>query len=111
MHFSQKARKEASRLGELMENPEAHRRRHAARYETLRPGCIQQNLNSLEFAALLASQEQAIERYMREDRERFSFEFSNIISAQLMNQAFELLSVTREEVVRHLDTEREERKD
>jgi hypothetical protein len=47
---------------------------------------------------------------MQADRERLAIEVSNFIPDEVMNQAFELLGVTREQVARQLDTEQEERK-
>jgi len=47
---------------------------------------------------------------MQADRERLAIEGSNSIPDEVMNQAFELLGVTREQVVEQLDTEQEERK-
>jgi hypothetical protein len=54
--------------------------------------------------------EERIELSMQADRERLAIEFSNFIPDEVMNQAFELLGVTREQVVEQLDTEQEERK-
>jgi hypothetical protein len=42
---------------------------------------------------------------MQEDRDRFAFELSNVIPDEVMDQAFDLLGVTREEVVKQLGTE------
>ena len=58
----------------------------------------------------MTSRKQAIERSMQADRERFEIELSNIIPDEVMNRAFELLSVTREEVVRQLDAKEQEGK-
>jgi len=63
-----------------------------------------------QFAQLMTSRKQAIERSMQADRERFEIELSNIIPDEVMNRAFELLSVTREEVVRQLDAKEQEGK-
>ena len=50
-----------------------------------------------------------IERSMQADREKFAFEFSNVVPEEVMNQAFELLGVTRKQV-EGLNTDEEERK-
>jgi len=58
----------------------------------------------------MKSQEERIELSMQEDRERLAIESSNFIPNEVMNQAFELLGVPREQVVEQLDSEQEERK-
>jgi myosin heavy subunit len=106
MYSSQQAFNEALRLRELVKNPEAHREHHAARYRNLpRDRGVEPRLNPAEFAHLMANEEKAIERSMQEDQRRMAIEFSKSIPDEVMNQAFELLSVTREQVVKHLDTE------
>jgi hypothetical protein len=110
MDFHEQAVKRAQKLAELVRNPEAHREHHAARYRNLPQGPIEPKLNSAQFAQILTSQEQAIERSMQSDRERLGIEVSNFIPDEVMNQAFELLGVTREQVVEHLDTEQQDRK-
>jgi hypothetical protein len=55
-------------------------------------------------------QEEMLERSIQADREKLAFEFSNIVPEEVMNQAFKLFSVTREQVVKQLETERQEGK-
>jgi hypothetical protein len=109
MRFSEQGFKEAQRLAELVKNAEAHRKRYADHYRNLPQGAIELKLNPVHFAYLMATQEQAIERSMQADRERLAIEISNNIPDEVMNQAFELLGVTREQV-EQLDAEEEERK-
>ncbi len=110
MRFSEQAFKEAQRLAELVKNVEAHRERYAAYYRNLPQGPIEQKLTSGQFAQLMKIQEEKIELSMQADRERLAIEFSNFIPDEAMNQAFELLGVTREQIAKQLDTEQEERK-
>ena len=110
MRFSEQAHKDAMRLGELVKNPEAHRERYAAHHRNLRQGPIEQKCSSEQFAQIKRSQEERIELSMQADRERLAIELSNIIPDDVMNQAFELLGVIREQVVQQLDTEQEKRK-
>ncbi len=110
MRFSEQAFKKAQRLRELVNNPEAHRERYAAYNRNLRPGPVEQKLNSEQFAQLLRSEAEGIERSMQADRDSLAIEISNFVPAEVMNQAFELLSVSSKQVVQQLDTEQEERK-
>jgi len=110
MRFSEQAVKEAQGLKELVKNPQAHRERYAAYYRNLPQGPVEQKLPSEQFAQLMRSQEERIELSMEADRERLTIEISNFIPDEVMNQAFELLGVTREQVVEQFDTEQEERK-
>jgi len=110
MRFSEQAFKKAQRLRELVNNPEAHRERYAAYYRNLPPGPVEQKLNSEQFAQLLRSEAEGIERSMQADRDSLAIEISNFVPAEVMNQAFELLSVSSKQVVQQLDTEQEERK-
>jgi len=110
MRFSKEAFKETQRLAELVKNPGAHREHYAAYYRNLPQGCGEQKLTSGQFAQLMRSQEERIELSMQADRETLAIEISNIIPDEVMNQAFELLGVTREQVVEQLDTEQEDRK-
>jgi parvulin-like peptidyl-prolyl isomerase len=73
-------------------------------------GPVEQKLSSEQFAQLMRSQEERIELSMQADRERLTIEGSNFIPDEVMDQAFELLGVTREQVVQQFDTEEEERK-
>jgi hypothetical protein len=108
MRFSEQASKETHRLAELVKNAEAHREHYAAYYRNLPQGPVEQKLTSERFAQLMRSQKERIELSMQADRERLAI--SNFIPDEVMNQAFELLGVTREQVVEQLDTEPEERK-
>lgn len=112
MRSSKQARKEAQRLGELVKDPQAHRERYAAFLRNLPQGPVEQKLNSAQFAHLMKTQEQQIERFMQADRDRLAIERSNVIPDEVMDQAFELLSITRQEVERQLerDAEQQERK-
>ena len=110
MRFSEQAFMKAQRLAELVRNTEAHRQRYAAYYRNLLQGPVEQKLTPEQSAQLMRSQEERIESSMQADRERLAIENSNSIPEEKMNQAFELLGVTREQVVKHLDTEQEERK-
>ena len=110
MHFSKQARKEAQRLGELVKDPQAHRERYAAFYRNLSQGPVERKLNSEQFAHLMETEKQQIERSMQADRDRLAIELSNVIPDEVMAQAFELLSITRQEVERQLDAEQQERK-
>ena len=110
MGLSEHASKEARRLTELVTDPEAHRERYAAYYWNLRQGPVEQKLNSEQFAQLMSIEKERTELSMRADWEKLAFETSSIIPEEVMNQAFELLGVTREQVVKQLDTEQEERK-
>ena len=110
MRFNKQAVKEAQRLAELVKNDEAHRERYAAYYRNLPQGSVEQKLTSEQFAQLMRSQKERIELSMQADWERLAIETSNFIPDEVMNQAFELLGVTREQVVEQLDTEQEERK-
>ena len=93
-----------------MKNVEAHRERYAAYYRNLRPGPVEQKLTPEQFAQRMRSQKESIELSMQADRDRLAIEISKFIPDEVMNQAFELLGVTREQVVKQLDTEQEERK-
>jgi hypothetical protein len=109
MHFSEQASKKAQRLAELVMNPEAQRTHSADWYwKSIQGPLGPPKLNPEQFATC---QEQAIERSMQADKKKFEFELSNVIPDEEMNQVFELLSVTREEVERQLDNEQQERKD
>lgn len=110
MHFSKQARKKAEQLRELVKNPQAHREHYAAFLRNLPQGCVEQKLNSAQFAYLVKTQEQQIERTMQADRDRVAIELSNVIPDEVMDQVFELLSITRQEVERQLDAEQQERK-
>jgi hypothetical protein len=111
IHFSEQARKEANRLAELVENPEAHRELHAAWRRNLPRGPFEPpKLNPEQVAFLMQNEKEAIERSMQEDRDRFALECLNVIPEEVINQAFQLLGVSREEVVRQLDTEEQQRK-
>ena len=110
MSFSEQAFKQCRRLAELVKNAEAHREHYSTYYWNLRQGAVEQKCTSEQFAQIMRNQEEEIERFMQADRERLAIENSNIIPDEAMNQAFELLGVTREQVVTQLDTEREERK-
>ena len=110
MHISKQARKKALQLRELVKNPQAHRERYAAFLRNLPQGPVEQKLNDAQFAHLMKTQEQQIERSMQEDRDRFASELSKVIPDEVMDQAFELLSITRQEVERQLDAEQQERK-
>jgi hypothetical protein len=55
--------------------------------------------------------EQAIEGSIQEDRKKLKLELSNIIPSDVMNQAIELLDVSRGEVEKQLDTLQQGRKD
>jgi hypothetical protein len=99
MRFSEQAFKEAQRLAELVRNAEAHREHYAAYYRNLPQGPVEQKLTSEQFAQLMRSQEERIELSMQADRERLAIEISSSIPDEVMNQAFELLGVTREQVV------------
>jgi hypothetical protein len=110
MRFSEQAFKEAQRLAELVENAEAHRQHYAAYFRNLPQGSVEQKRTAEQFAELWRSLEERIERCMQADRERLPIEISNLIPDEVMNQAFDLLGVTREQVVRQLDTEKEEYK-
>lgn len=110
MRFSEQAFKEARRLAELVKNVEAHREHYAAHYRYLPQGPVEQKLTSGQFAQLMRSQEERIELSMQADRERLAIEISNFIPDEVMNQTFELLGVTREQVAKQLDTEQEEPK-
>jgi hypothetical protein len=109
MRFSEQAIKKAQRLAELVKNPEAHRERYAAYYRNLPQGPVEQKLTSEQFAQLMRSEEERVDLSMQADRDRLAIEISNFIPDEVMNQAFELLGVTREQVVEQLDTEQEER--
>lgn len=100
MRFNEQAFKEAQRLAELVKNAEAHREHYAAYYRNLPQGPVQQKLASGQFAQLMRSQEERIELSMQADREKLAAEISNFIPDEVMNQAFELLGVTREQVAR-----------
>jgi hypothetical protein len=110
MHFSKQAFKEARRLAELVKDPEDHRAHYSSRYWDLRQDPGGHGLAPEQFAHLMTSRKQAIERSMQADRERLAIELSNVIPDEVMNRAFELLSVTREEVVRQLDAKQQEGK-
>lgn len=110
MRFSEQALKKAHQLAGLVDNPEAHRKPYADMYWKAASGPIERKLTSQQFAQVNRIQEEKIEQSMQADRERLAFEFSNIVPEEVMNQAFELLSVTREQVVKQLDAEQEERK-
>lgn len=114
MHFSKQAREKAEQLRELVKDPEAHRERHAAFYRNLPQGPVERKLNSEQFAHLMETEKQQIERDMQADRDRVAIELSNVIPDEVMAQAFELLSITRQEVERQLerqlDAEQQERK-
>ena len=98
MHWSHAALMEAKQLRELVKDPETHRERYAAWNRNIHPGVIEVKLNHLQFADLQAREKQAIEDSMRADVERFQIALSNIIPDDVMNQVFELLSVTRQQV-------------
>jgi hypothetical protein len=110
MRFSEQASKETHRLAELVKNAKAHREHYAAYYRNLPQGPVEQKLTSEQFAQLMRSQEERIEPSVQADRERLAIEISNFIPDEVMNQAYELLGVTREQVVEQLGTEQEERK-
>ena len=110
MHFSDQPFKEAQRLGKLVKDPEAHRAHYSSRFWDSGQDPGGHGLAPEQFTHLMTSRKQAIERSMQADRERFAIELSNVIPDEVMNRAFELLSVTREEVVRQLDAKQQERK-
>jgi hypothetical protein len=109
MRISGQALKDALRLAELVKNAEAHRELYAAHFRNLPQGPIEQKRTAEQFAEFMRSQEEMIERSVEADRKRITIEFSKFIPDEVMNQAFELLGVTREQVVRQLDTEKNER--
>ena len=98
MHWSHAALMEAKRLGELIKDPETHRERYAAWYRNIHPGVIEAKLNHLQIADREAREKQAIEDSMKADVEIFRIARSKIIPDDVMNQVFELLSVTRQQV-------------
>ena len=110
MRFSEQALEQARRLAELVKNAEAHRRYYVAYYRSLPQGPVEQKRTSEQFAEVMRIEEEGIALRMREDRQRLAIEISNSIPDEVMNQAFELLGVTRKQVVERLDTEQEERK-
>ena len=110
MHFSKQSFKEARRLEGLVNDPEAHRAHYGNRKLDLRHDPGGHGVPPEQFAALMTIREQKIEESMRADRERLANELSNVIPDEVMNRAFELLSVTREEVVRQLDAKQQEGK-
>lgn len=93
-----------------MKDPQAHRERYAAFYRNLPQGPVERKLNSEQFAHLMETEKQQIERDMQADRDRLAIELSNVIPDEVMAQAFELHSITRQEVERQLDAEQQERK-
>lgn len=105
MHFSEQARKTALQLTKMMDNPET-RRRHADWHWSKLQGPVGEGrgCSPEAFAYLSTSVEQAIERSMQEAREKLKLELSNIIPGDVMDQAIELLDVSRGEVDRQLDT-------
>jgi hypothetical protein len=109
MHFSEQARKEAQRLAELLRNPETHREYYASWYWNLPQDPAGHGVTPEQFARIMESRQQKVERSMQEDWNRLAFQASSVISEEVMDQAFKLLGVSREEVVRQLDTEQQER--
>jgi hypothetical protein len=107
MCFSEQAHQNADQLERLVNNAEAHRKQYADMYWKAATGPIEQKLTSEQFADFNRSQEERIERSMQADRERLALQFSRIVPEEVMNQAFELLSVTRKQVLNELDMERQ----
>jgi hypothetical protein len=110
MSFSEQALKNAHQLERLVNNPEAHRKAYADTCWKAASSRIGQQLTSEQFAQAKRIQEEMIERSMQAYREKLAFEFSNVVPEEVMNLAFEVLSVTREQVVKQLDKERQEGK-
>jgi hypothetical protein len=112
MHFSEQAGKKALQLTKMIDNPETRRRYADWHWRKLQgPVGEGRGCSPEAFAYLSASVEQAIEGSMQEDREKLKLELSNIIPGEVMNQAIELLDVSRGEFDRQLDTLRQGRKD
>jgi hypothetical protein len=93
-----------------VKNPEAHRAYYTSRNWNLGQDPLGHGLAPEQFVYLMTSQEQAIAQSMQEDKKKFKLELSNIIPDEVMDRAFELLSVTREEVVRQLDAKQQDGK-
>jgi hypothetical protein len=110
MRFSEQALKKGQQLAVLVNNPEAHRKAYDDICWKAASGPIGQGRTSEQFAQVKRIQEEMLERSMQADREKLTFQFSNVVPEEVMNQAFKLLSVTREQVVKQLETERQEGK-
>jgi hypothetical protein len=105
MHFSEQAHKKALQLAKMMDNPETRRRYADWHWRRLQgPAGEGHGCSPEAFAYLSTSVEQAVEGSMQEDREKLKLELSNIIPGDVMNQAIELLDVSRRDVDRQLDT-------
>ena len=98
MCFSFEPEGVAERLEKLVKNPEDHHEHRAAQLRNSRQGAVFVQLNPLQFAQRMADDEQTIANLMQADVERLRITRSNIIPTDVMNQVFELLSVTREQV-------------
>ena len=110
MDWSHAALMEAKQLGELIKDPETHRVRYAAWNRNIHPGVIEVKLNHLQFADRVAREKQAIEDRMKADVENFRIASLKIIPDDVMNQVFELLSVTRQQVSERWEAKQQERK-
>jgi hypothetical protein len=84
MRSSERSFKEAMRLRELVNNPEAHRKLYTDYYRNLQQG-PEQKLTPEQFAQLMRSEKEKIERSMQADRERLAIEFSNFVPEEAMN--------------------------
>ena len=102
MRFSEEAFKQAQELAELVKDREAHRGHHAALCWNLLRGPVEQKLSDEQFAQVKKGVEEKIERSMQADLEKLGIEVSNSIPDEVLNQAFELLGVTREQVVQQV---------
>src|SRR5579859_445654 len=108
MRFSEQALRKGQQLEVLVNNPEAHRKAYDDICWKAASGPIGQSLTSEQFAQVKRIHEEMLERAMQADREKLVFELSNVVPEEVMNQAFKLLSITREQVVSRLDMERQE---
>ena len=99
MYFSFEELEVADRLEKLVKDPEAHAERFANLYRERPRGAIEVKLNYREADNLIAEEKQAIAKFMQADVERLRVARSNIIPDAVMNHVFEILSVTREQVL------------
>jgi len=98
MSFSLKQSEVVERLEKLLENPDAHEEYYAHKFRNRPQDRVDLKLNPLQIEESRRQEKAAISELMEKDVEKLRIARSDVIPTEVMNQVFELLSVTDEKV-------------
>jgi len=98
MSFSLNQSEVAERLEKLVENPNAHEQYFADKFRNRPQHRVDLGLNRFQIEASVMQEKAAISELMEKDVEKLRIARSDVIPTEVMNQVFELLSVTDEKV-------------